>query len=754
MSSDRLGARRFRFDGPHPTFSSGVSRPQSNDEGLVQPLSAGAESAERGSGTAASPGEIEMSRADGSVFERGGLATDPLRAAIRRTRDFLVNQQHPDGYWVAELEGDTILESEYILLLAYLGQGQSETARLAANYIRKLQRPEGGWAIYPGGPLEISASVKSYWVLKIVGDDPSAEHMVRAREAIRAAGGAEKVNSFTRYYMALLGIISYDQCPAVPPEIILLPPWMPLNIYEMSAWSRTIIVPLSLLWAFRPAFSLPLEQRINELFLKSPEELPLSMGDSGQLDAMKQRSWIPWARVFRGIDRTIKLVEKAGIKPLRAEAIRRCTKWLEARFEDSDGLGAIFPPIIWSVIAMKCLGYADDSPEVQRHLAELEKLTIREGNTIRLEPCKSPVWDTAIATVALREAGVGTDEPAIRRSIQWLLSKECRTPGDWTLRAPPDVEPSGWFFEFRNAFYPDVDDTCMVLMALARSLPEQDQTGWRADLLLPPTSGSGKKAAEPGVVLTRTRTDRQSVLADLDRMQPMLAAMRRGARWIMAMQNSDGGWGAFDRDNTREIFTRVPFADHNAMIDPSTADLTSRMLEMFADLGMTGEHPVAVRALDFCTREQESDGAWFGRWGVNYLYGTWQTLVGLAAIGVPVDDLRMRRGVEWLKRTQQACGGWGETPATYDNPALRGQGAPTASQTAWAIMGLVAGGAANSPEVSRAVDWLLSTQNSDGTWDEEPWTGTGFPRVFYLKYHYYRIYWPLMALARVARNKG
>ncbi len=735
MSSDRLGARRFRFDGPHPTFSGGV----------------GASSLSVGKTGSMGVGDSHLNRQDSRPFERGGTRSTPLDSAIARTRDFLIGQQHAEGYWVAELEGDTILESEYILLLAYLGQGQSETAKLAANYLRRQQRPEGGWAIYPGGPLEISASVKSYWTLKIVGDDPAAEHMVRAKEAIRAAGGAEKVNSFTRYYMALLGIISYDQCPAVPPELILLPPWMPLNIYEMSAWSRTIVVPLSLLWAFRPAFKLPAGQGIDELFLNSPEKLPLTMGASGQLDAMKTKSWIPWSSLFRWVDRGIKLVEKVGFKPLRAEAIRRCTAWLEARFEDSDGLGAIFPPIIWSVIAMKCLGHADDSPEVQRHLLELEKLTIREGDSIRLEPCKSPVWDTAIATLALREAGVTPDERPVRRAIQWLLSKECRTPGDWTLRAPADVEPSGWFFEFRNAFYPDVDDTCMVLIALARSLPEQDRAGWRADLLLPATSGAGKKAAEPGVVLTRTQSDPLSVLGDLERMEPMLSAMRRGARWIMAMQNADGGWGAFDRDNTREIFTRVPFADHNAMIDPSTADLTARMLEMFADLGMTGDHPVARRALAFVWNEQEHDGAWFGRWGVNYLYGTWQTLVGLAAIGVPVDDPRMRKGAEWLKSVQQPGGGWGETPATYDDPSLRGQGTPTASQTAWAIMGLIAAGEANSDAAQKGVAWLLAHQGLDGTWDEAPWTGTGFPRVFYLKYHYYRIYWPLMALARMAR---
>lgn len=723
MRSDWPGDRRFRLDGAHA-----------------------ASSVPRGVGATISPRE--------ATFDQAGR----LQATIARTRNYLLEHQHREGYWVGELEGDTILESEYVLLLAYLGKGQSETARRAANYILQKQLPGGGWAIYPGGPLEISASVKAYLTLKIVGHDPKSEPMLRACRAIRAAGGAEKVNSFTRYYLALLGLISYDKCPAVPPEIILLPPWMPFNIYEMSSWSRTIIVPLSLLWAYRPQFRLPEEQHIRELFLTSPEALPVTMAPADNLDALKKRTWINWDKFFRRVDRTLKLADRWGIRPLRQLAIRRAAEWMQERFTDSDGLGAIFPPIIWSVIALKCLGHADDSPDVLRALHELEQLMIHDDDTTRLEPCKSPVWDTAIATIALRESGVPSDDPAICSAVNWLLSKEVRERGDWSLRQPA-VEPSGWFFEFNNKFYPDVDDTCMVVMALTRSLPEGERSRWRAEFRFEDPVGGQPSVQDAtdrngSAVVSKLHHTGTNAVAEIEAMRPLLSAIGRGARWISAMQNRDGGWGAFDRDNDREIFTRVPFADHNAMIDPSTADLTARMLEMYAGLGMTVDHAIARRALDFIWREQEYDHCWFGRWGVNYIYGTWQTLVGLAAIGIPTNDPRVRKAVEWFKTTQQETGGWGETPRSYDDPSLRGRGTPTASQTAWALMGLLAGGEADSPAVDAAVQFLLDTQRDDGTWDEEPFTGTGFPRVFYLKYHLYRTYFPLMALSRVARARG
>ncbi|MBI3863988.1 MAG: squalene--hopene cyclase [Planctomycetia bacterium] len=716
MSQDVPGRRRFRIDGPHD-----AAAPAGNGEGLFS-----------------SDEPLNLS--------------PRLLAGIERTRDYLLSQQDPEGYWVGELEGDTILESEYILLLAYLGQAGGQTARRCANYILKQQLAGGGWAIYPGGPLEISASVKAYWALKLTGHSPLTEPLARARSAILAAGGAECVNSFTRYYMALLGAISYDKCPAVPPEMMLIPEWCPFNIHEMSAWSRTILVPLSLLWAYRPRYDLPEEQNIRELFVRSLEELPATMGAS-VVDALKQATWINWGLVFRGVDRAIKLAERWRLLPFRNLAIRRAAEWMGQRFTDSDGLGAIFPPIIWSVIALKCLGHADDSPLVRGALHELEKLSIREDETIRLEPCRSPVWDTAIATIALCDSGLAADAPAIKGAVKWLLSKEVKTTGDWTTRSACK-QPGGWFFEFNNRFYPDVDDTAMVLIALARTLSATDLSNWRAEYLMTDGVPGTNPGIEVSTVLAQHGADVAQALAQIETLRPVLAAVSRGVRWIAGMQNRDGGWGAFDRNNDREIFTRVPFADHNAMIDPSTADLTARVLEMLSALGMTQEHPIAQRALDFLWKNQEADHCWFGRWGVNYIYGTWQTLVGLAAIGVPASDARVRRAVAWLKMYQQESGGWGESAASYDDPRLRGRGEATASQTAWAILGLCAAGEVESASVDAGVSYLLDTQRDDGGWDEPQFTGTGFPRVFYLRYHLYCIYFPLMALSRVARLRS
>jgi len=696
-----------------------------------------------------------------------------LGPAVERTRDHLLSLQHDDGHWCAELQGDTILESEYILLLAFLEQGQSQRAKEAAAYMLDQQCPHGGWAMFPGGPIEISGSVKAYLALKITGHDPRADYMVRAREAILRAGGVERVNSFTRYYLAMLGLIPYSDCPAVPPEMILLPKWAPFNIYEMSAWSRTIVVPLSLLWACQPATKLPAEQQIDELYASPSRTMPREIG--GVNHEGSSRGWINWTKLFQRMDRLIKFGERLGIKPLRKRAIKLCERWILDRLELSDGLGAIFPPIVWTIIGLRCLGYKDDSPVIQQQMLELDKLVIRENDQVRLQPCFSPVWDTIISTIALRDAGVSRHDPAIRKSIDWILSKEVKHPGDWSL-SHPQVEPGGWYFEYNNEFYPDIDDTCMTLIALGKCLPEGLGTDWTMELFdeRPKNVAPRKVGWTPSSVRSDSQTDgrgrpsyettddspivfsgrsatAEKAIAELEAAAPMVRAMRRGVRWLKTMQSKNGGWGAFDADNTREVLTKVPFADHNAMIDPSTSDITARVLESFAGLGIPADSDIHKRAMDFIWRDQQHDFCWYGRWGVNYIYGTWQVLVGLIANGVSPDDPRLHRAVDWLTSKQQSCGGWGETASSYDDPSLRGTGVPTASQTAWALLGLIAADKADSQAVQRGVDYLLGTQQPNGTWRETEFTGTGFPRVFYLRYHYYSLYFPLMALARYAK---
>ncbi|MBM4077199.1 MAG: squalene--hopene cyclase, partial [Planctomycetes bacterium] len=410
-----------------------------------------------------------------------------------------------------------------------------------AAYLLEQQEPHGGWAMFPGGTIEISGSVKAYLALKITGHDPDADYMVRAREAILKAGGVERVNSFTRYYLAMLGLIPYSACPAVPPEMILIPKWAPLNIYEMSAWSRTIVVPLSLLWAFQPQTTLRPEHRIDELFTSANKQMPVQLG--GVNHEGSNRSWINWTRFFQRVDGTIKLCERLGIKPFRNKAIQRCEQWILDRLEMSDGLGAIFPPIVWTIIGLKSLGYRDDSPVIVQQKKELEKLVIRENEQVRLQPCFSPVWDTIISIIALREAGVSRHDPVIRRAINWVLSKEVRHPGDWSL-SHPTVKPGGWYFEYKNEFYPDVDDTCMTLIALGKCLPDGMGTDWKMEFLdVPQNADSASLTDLSMVALSGRSATAEKALAEVGTIAPMIQAMHRGWQWLKAMQSRDGGWG-------------------------------------------------------------------------------------------------------------------------------------------------------------------------------------------------------------------
>ncbi len=650
---------------------------------------------------AARPGPREAR--DGYGFGPGpGPATaaaDGLDAALGACRGWLIGAQAPEGYWVGELEGDTILESEYVLLMAFLGREGEPTCVRLCKYLHDKQRPDGGWAIYPGGPMDLSATVKAYFALKLVGMPLDHPTMARARELILRAGGAQACNSFTRFYLALLGQASYDECPSVPPELALLPPRLGFSLYAMSAWTRTIVVPLSILSATRPVRELPPDRGIGELFR---DDLP-------RRPRRRTRWPVSWTNFFLAVDRVLKWADRGLPASWRRPGLRAAHRWMLEHFEDSDGLGAIFPPMIYTVLALLSLGYERDSAPVRWALEKLDGLLIDEGDSVRVQPCLSPIWDTAIAAIALADGGLPAFHPAMRRAVRWLLDREVRTPGDWQKRRP-GVEPGGWHFQFRNELYPDVDDTAMVILALRRAAME------------------GDAEAE--------------------------AACRRGVDWLMAMQNRDGGWAAFDVDIDNEVLTKVPFADHNAMLDPSCADITARVVELMGMLGHRADHPVVARAIDYLRRTQEPQGCWYGRWGVNYIYGTWQVLLGLRAVDFPMDDPIAARAADWLESVQMPGGGWGESCRSYDDRSWMGRGEPTASQTAWAVLGLLAAGRPHSGAVREGVRFLVDTQSPDGSWDEAPFTGTGFPGVFYLKYHLYRVYFPLMALARYRSAAG
>jgi squalene-hopene/tetraprenyl-beta-curcumene cyclase len=633
----------------------------------------------------------------------GGVAR--VKESIAAARDHIFSLQHPEhGYWCGELEADTTLESDYILLHRLLGTTDEKRDQQCAREILKHQRDDGGWPIYRGGPANISATVKGYFALKLVGYKPEHPALVKARTKILELGGVTQVNTFTKIYLCFLGQYDYDAVPAIPPEIVLFPNWFWFNIYEISSWSRAILVPLSIAYAKKPFKKIPDEMGIDELYVGGRENADLHLPWS--------RNIFSWRNFFLVLNHMTHWFERVHVRPLRALAIRRAEKWMLARFEMSDGLGAIYPAMMNAIIALRCLGYSMDDPQFIRALDEFEKLGIEEksDDTFRMQPCMSPVWDTAYALFAQGEAGAAATDRRMIAPAEWMLKKQVTHLGDWAEKVK-GVQPGGWYFEFNNEFYPDVDDTAMVLLALNKV----------------------------------NTTD--------ERYQHNTA--KRAIDWVLAMQCKNGGWASFDRDNTKMVFQYVPFADHNAMLDPPTVDITGRVLEMLAAYGFTQEDKCVQRALTFIRCEQEQDGSWFGRWGVNYVYGTMQVLRGLEAIGVDQNEPMVQSAAEWLRMVQNADGGWGETCGSYDDPNTKGIGPSTPSQSAWGLMGLLAAGDTRSESVHKGVAYLLSTQRADGplkgSWEEKEYTGTGFPRVFYLAYHMYRDYFPLIALSTYAR---
>jgi squalene-hopene/tetraprenyl-beta-curcumene cyclase len=637
--------------------------------------------------------DLMKSSSVGTATVRSRNLESQTEQAVANSRNYLLSTQTQDGYWWSELEADTTLESDYILYLHILDQLDSPKVAKLANYIRKKQLPDGGWNIFEGGPSELNATIKAYMALRLAGQAASHPDLVRAKDKVIELGGIEGTNSYVRFYLAMVGAVDWSIVPSIPPELMLLPDWVPINIYEMSSWTRGIVIPLTLIYAHKPDWRLPEGVTATELF-KEPGSKPKSFKWDGTI--------ISWKNLFLTLDRALKLYERLPWKPFRELSHAMARKWMVERLERSEGLGTIYPAMMNSIYALLAEGADPSDPLVAREINFLARYEIEENDTLRVQPCISPVWDTAIAMVSLEESGIDPAHPSLIAAERWVVKNQILGPGDWQVKNK-DAAPGGWAFEFRNDFYPDTDDTAFVLMALGR-------------------------VADPEV-------------------EPLRRSMQRGLEWFLSMQNADGGWGAFDHENNLQFLNHIPFADHNAMLDPSTADVTARAVECLGQMGWPADHPILQRATAFIRHEQTEEGAWFGRWGVNYVYGTSGVLRALETIGRSTGE-DGQKAARWLKSVQNSDGGFGESILSYYDESLKGKGKSTASQTAWGLIGLLAVVGANDPNVERAVAWLVENQKSDGSWDEAEFTGTGFPCVFYLKYHIYRNAFPLYALAR------
>jgi squalene-hopene/tetraprenyl-beta-curcumene cyclase len=639
-----------------------------------------------------------------AATQQGAPAVD---GAVELALKALLARQREDGHWLFELEADATISAEYVLLVHYLGEipDQQLEARIG-RYLRRLQNPDGSWPLFTHGQADISASVKAYFALKMAGDEPQAEHMQRARSSILAQGGAEQCNVFTRTLLALFGVMPWRAVPVMPVEIMLLPRWFPFHLSKVSYWSRTVLVPLLVLNSLRPRARNPRGVRIDELFARSGRPPRLSR------KAPHQRRL--WFSVFSGLDAVLRLSESWFPRRVRERAIERAEHFVRERANGDHGLGAIFPAMVNAVMMFDALGVPRGDQAMARAREAIDRLLVVREHEAYCQPCLSPVWDTALACHALLEAGGAHASNAAARGLAWLRPLQVLDQyGDWAVRRP-QLRPGGWAFQYANAHYPDVDDTAVVVMALHR--------------------------------MAETMAGQQPEPA-----RPEKEAIARAVEWVVGMQSGNGGWGAFEPENTHFHLNNIPFADHGALLDPPTADVSARCLSMLAQLEDGAATPPAQAALRYLLSEQETNGSWFGRWGTNYIYGTWSVLCALQAAGLPAAAPPVQRAAEWLAAIQNDDGGWGEAGDSYRPDYCGHEPAPsTASQTAWALLGLMAAGAAGTPAVARGIDYLVRTQQPDGNWPEQHFTAVGFPRVFYLRYHGYAHYFPLWALARYA----
>ena len=620
--------------------------------------------------------------------------TRRIEKAIRKATRLCLETQHEEGYWWAELESNVSMTSEYIMLYYLLGRSDAEKERSMVKYLLDQQRANGSWGLYYGDNGNLSTTIEAYFALKLAGEDPLSPPLLMAKEYVLRHGGIEAARVFTKIWLALFGQYDWDRVTSMPVELVLLPTHMYFNIYEFSSWARATVVPLSIVLNIRPKYDLPPD--------KSVPELSLSEGRTGS-----QKRFASYThKLLYLCDRLAKYFERNPLQTLRNRAIRAAETWILEHQEESGDWGGIQPPMVYSILALHYLGYPLNHPAIVKGLGAIEDFCIEDEEGRRMQSCLSPVWDTALNALALLEAGLPPDHPALTRAASWLVSQQIMTGGDWQVKNC--CTPGGWAFEFVNTQYPDVDDSAVVLTTLHR--------------------------------LSSSQTD------------GMEAAKQKGMDWVLSMQSDSGGWAAFDRNNDMVILNRIPFADHGAMVDYPTADVTGRVLEAMGYFGFDQSHPRAVKGIAFLRARQEPDGCWWGRWGVNYIYGTWGVLRGLINIGEDPKAPWIQAALKWLKGCQNDDGGWGETCESYANPELRGQGPSTPSQTAWALMGLLVGGEEDAPEVQRGIQYLLNTQKPDGAWEELYFTGTGFPEHFFIRYHNYRNCFPLMALGQYRRK--